>query len=209
MLDLTCASKFHKGALGSAFVFGWVLTLLWLPSLGDKYGRKTMFRITVFTDLLLLSALLFIKAWVPMVIVITLLGCLNSTRWNIGFLYCLEFFTKEKSPIVGLLCGVSYGLVFLIIAVYFWHISKNWIYLMIGVTVLQLCAAISALFIPESPRWLMAMGKKKELFEVVTRIAKSNGKTITEEEFSQELFDSELTEKDLKEDSKSFVFYIR
>ena len=129
-LNLTCASKFHKGALGSAFFFGWVLTLLWMPRLGDILGRSLLYRITVFVDLLMFLAVFFIKRWVPMIVVLTVIGAFTSIRYNIGYVYLLEFFPKESRPIVGSCQGILRGLIALALALYFWKINKNWIFIM-------------------------------------------------------------------------------
>ena len=179
-LNLTCASKFHKGALGSAFFFGWVLTLLWMPRLGDILGRSLLYRITVFVDLFMFLAVFFIKRWVPMIVVLTVIGAFTSIRYNIGYVYLLEFFPKESRPIVGSCQGILRGLIALALALYFWKINKNWIFIMAFAWLLQLFAVVSSFFVPESPRWLLAKGMRNELFEVVNRMASSNGKSITE-----------------------------
>ena len=38
-LDLMCETSSLIGTFGSAFFFGWCLTLLWVPRLSDIYGR--------------------------------------------------------------------------------------------------------------------------------------------------------------------------
>jgi len=38
-----CAPSWKVGALGSALFIGWASTLLWLPGMGDRYGRKNIF----------------------------------------------------------------------------------------------------------------------------------------------------------------------
>lgn len=39
-LDLTCASPGKIGLIGSAYFFGWIITLTFLPRLSDLYGRQ-------------------------------------------------------------------------------------------------------------------------------------------------------------------------
>ena len=40
--DLMCMPKAQQGFASSMFWFGWCLTLLWMPRLGDVYGRKKL-----------------------------------------------------------------------------------------------------------------------------------------------------------------------
>ena len=112
------------------------MTLLWVPRLGDKYGRSLFFKFGAFADFFLLLGVVFIKSWVPMMIILTMVGFLASVRTNIGYIYLLEFFSKEQAPIVGSLQMVIRAIFALITAVYFWCISKHWIYLMVGASVL-------------------------------------------------------------------------
>jgi MFS family permease len=39
-MDLICVSKKKIGLIGSSYFTGWTITLLWVPLLADKYGRK-------------------------------------------------------------------------------------------------------------------------------------------------------------------------
>ena len=41
-LDLVCEPDWKIALIGSAFFVGWVITLLWVPRISDKHGRKKM-----------------------------------------------------------------------------------------------------------------------------------------------------------------------
>ena len=41
-LNLVCEPDWKIALIGSAFFVGWVSTLLWIPSISDKRGRKKM-----------------------------------------------------------------------------------------------------------------------------------------------------------------------
>ena len=42
-LDLLCMPEWQTHFMGTAFFVGWCSTLLWLPRLSDKHGRKMIF----------------------------------------------------------------------------------------------------------------------------------------------------------------------
>ena len=61
--------------------------------------------------------------------------------------------------------------------IYFWFISKNWLYLEIFACVLGIISFIGTLFfIPESPKFLISMKRFDEARAVISYIAKINGK---------------------------------
>ena len=59
---------------------------------------------------------------------------------------------------------------------YFWFISKNWIWLfMAHYFVILLPATFFMFFVQESPRWLYEKKRYVQLMKVINRIAKFNG----------------------------------
>ena len=60
-------------------------------------------------------------------------------------------------------------------SIYFSFISKYWLCLVLIGYVLQLFAAVSSFFIPESPKFLLKKGRIEEANAVYTLIARRNG----------------------------------
>jgi len=94
--DLQCMPKAQQGLISSMFFLGWCVTLLWMPRLGDVYGRKklilwdnfislTMYLgVLVAPNIYVLAGLLF--AW----------GFFASVRTNIGYCYLIELMPKKN-----------------------------------------------------------------------------------------------------------------
>ena len=71
------------------------------------------------------------------------------------------------------------ALVYLITTVYFWKISKDWApYFCINL-VLNLIGIVGSLWLPESPRMLLQLGRESEAITVLDRIASFNGYKLT------------------------------
>jgi len=89
-----CAPAWKVGMLGSAIFMGWASTLLWLPSMGDKYGRKNLFAFGCLLNVLMYTIMMITKDLNMMIFSIFVQGALNSIRVNIGYLYLLEMMPK-------------------------------------------------------------------------------------------------------------------
>ena len=90
-----CAPSWKVGLLGTCLFVGWATTLLWLPSFGDKYGRKKLFAASMTINLLMYSVMMYTHSLDVMLFSIFVMGALCSIRVNIGFLYLMEMMPKH------------------------------------------------------------------------------------------------------------------
>jgi len=133
----------------------------------------------VIADLMLLSAITFTTDYYMMVLLIFLLGSLTTIRVSVGYLYLVEFFKYSEIAYIGSLISFYQGIAIIFMAVYFWKISKDWIYYHYVTIALQIYGTITTFFVPESPKWLIETGNHEDLFTILSDIAKSNGTKYT------------------------------
>ena len=81
--------------IGSSYFIGWCLTLFWAPRLGDIYGRKKLFAISMVCDLILLTTLLLSSSLNMLIAIIFSLGMLTSLRISVGYIYMMELIPKK------------------------------------------------------------------------------------------------------------------
>ena len=74
---------------------GWTCTLLWLPSCGDKRGRKKIYWIVQMIQVALYLGLLITKHLGVMIAIWFLFGALSSVRMNIGYVYLMEMLPEK------------------------------------------------------------------------------------------------------------------
>ena len=141
----------------SAFLIGWALTLLWVPKLGDKYGRKMIFTLSMWIGVVLYTVLMFTESLNVMIAVSGACGALSSIRMNIGFVYMMELMPKSKQTIMGSIWNIFEGCIYVLATIYFWQISKYWLYYVLIGYLMQIFSAIIILWIPESPSFLIEM----------------------------------------------------
>ena len=87
---MMCFPELKLGVISAIFCAGWCMTLLWLPRLGDIWGRKWMIVCNNFIGILLYIFLLKCQMLKKLSWILLAWGMFNSCRMNIGYMYLLE-----------------------------------------------------------------------------------------------------------------------
>ena len=74
---------------------GWAATLLWLPAIADRKGRKMIFWVGQVIDLGLFTGLMLTHDLVVMIILFFCFGAMSSIRVNVGYVYLMELLPKH------------------------------------------------------------------------------------------------------------------
>ena len=121
------------GMIGASLGFGWCVTLLWMPSIADKKGRKWIYWFAMLGDLLLYTGLLITDHISVMIAIYFLFGMLSSIRIQVGFVYLMEVMPTSGQSLANSVWSVQETLIYTVAIVYFWKISKEWFwYCLIG-----------------------------------------------------------------------------
>ena len=112
--------QWKVSALGSWFFIGWCTTLLWLPSFGDKYGRKYLFWFGIFINVICTGTMLFTKSLAVMSTAIFIIGMASSLRSNIGYVYLMELLPRKiQTPITAFMNSLgAFG--YILCSICFW-----------------------------------------------------------------------------------------
>lgn len=113
------------------------------------------------TDLTLTTILMFI------------FGLAAVGRCSISFLYLMELLpTSRHQVLVGTILHMNNASVGVIGCLYFWKVSKNWLWLEMFAGGLDLVAMLGTLLmIPESPRYLVCQKRYEEARDAINYIA--------------------------------------
>lgn len=140
--------------LGSVYFGGWCSTLLWMPQMADRMGRKTVFAYSQILSIALLTAMQFTRSYKTMLAAIFLNGFINSARTGVGWPYLIELVpinSRSSHAAAFGICGSSFGIIG---ALYFIFVSKNgYSFMAIGL-VFQIITFFLAMLLPESPVYL-------------------------------------------------------
>ena len=174
--SLVCSNDVQRSLGSSLYMAAKIIGSLVFGVLSDKFGRK---KVLLGASLLLtLSGVSTsfapnMETW----IVLRAFVALSATGLFItGFTYCMEMVGGVWSTLVSFGLEYSWALGYLTVPLIAWA-APAWSGLQLAVSVptlvFTILVAIPGL-VPESPRWLLAAGKK-EADEVINKISKTNG----------------------------------
>ena len=104
-------------------------------------------------------------------------GLTSPSRLVIGWVYFLELIPKKQRTLVACIYTIIDSLVYMSITIYFWVISKHWFYIILVGYVLSIITAVLMWFLPESPVFLITLGRNEEVAKVFGYISRINKKS--------------------------------
>lgn len=145
--------------------------------ISDKYGRKRTLMMCVFLQALL-GTIIAITPWFEMYIVVrTLLGFISVSVVFSGFVLTVEL----VGGIWRIVAGVSYlfpvAVSYMTISGIAWLI-RDWRQLQLAISLPGFLILGLWWVIPESPLWLLAMGRTQEVVTILQSAARTNEKQL-------------------------------
>ena len=174
-LDLVCKPKSAMRNIGVVCMIGIFLSVMFVPRLGDLFGRKPVVYASIIGSVAPLLLVVFTtKVWVVTVGAFFAGPCIIA-RMSCGFLLLMEQVPTKQQAAVGAVIMVSEGLCQVLWVVFLTAFSKNTFYFMYFAIALNLFAVVTFYWVPESPRYLYGINDLEKCAEVLTYIAKMNG----------------------------------
>ncbi|CAF2740943.1 SLC22A4_5 [Lepeophtheirus salmonis] len=168
--------------LGFAFMFGSLIGSVLMGVISDKFGRKK----TIFGSLVISSLLIIGGYWskdLESYFILRLLnGIFNVSLFTNSFIILIEMADPSERAFYGIILNIPFaGGILTGMAIMCWFI------------------------IPESPRWLLSLGKKNDAINILLNGAILNGKTTSYKTLDNIKWYDEITRDklELKEISKS------
>ncbi|KPJ06792.1 Organic cation transporter-like protein [Papilio machaon] len=159
-------STLQIGILAGSLIYGYF---------SDRYGRK----VTTLTSLITNVLFIIISGIVPKLWMFLVCRFLIGTSVG-GTMLCSYILMVELSgtsfrPYLTGLTEMAYVTASIIQPMIAYYV-REWRYLQLVTSVPWIFVVLYYWLLPESPRWLLTMGKKKEAVNVLTKIAKWNNR---------------------------------
>lgn len=176
-LEIACKPYPQKAVsyIATIALLGLGISCLFLPRLGDIYGRKPIYIFALMLQMAVYVLACIVTTLKGIYIVAAFLGPCVIGRMACGFLLLMELVPKKYQTWVGTALMVSEGASQIIWTIYFVTISKNAFFFVYFTVFLNFIAAVGAFYIVESPRYLFGMEKFDICRTVLNTIAKRNG----------------------------------
>jgi len=157
--DLYCDKSILISSFQMMFFGGWTVSSLFLPSLGDKYGRKKVFLPCVFVNMICFVIPMVLPAKHDMVYIIIGMQFINGMRTGgmmpIGYALLLESLPLRSQTFYGTFWMMLDGSTYIFLTIYYRYKSHYWINTFYFGLTMQTIGFLGVMFIvPESPRWL-------------------------------------------------------
>lgn len=162
---------FGAGGLIGNYIFGY---------LQDHWGRKPSYFAYLFIQIAAGVFSAFSWNFQSWIIFRTLVGLTIPAILTSPYVIAFELVDPTKRPLCTIVLNIAYsvGLVTLAGVVY---LFRFWRYLSLAVVLPFLLLFIGYPLIPESPRWLISVGKYGRAQRIMEKIARVNGRSLPED----------------------------
>ncbi|CAH2238396.1 organic cation transporter protein-like [Pararge aegeria] len=173
--NLICEKSYYASLAQSMMQIGILAGSLFYGHVSDRYGRRLACSLALFSEVLFagLSAAAF-KLWM----FITLrffIGTAVGGTMLCCFVILVELSGKSFRPYITSLNEVSYIIAYFTLPIIAYFL-RTWRQLQMATSIPWIFVIFYYRLIPESPRWLITRGKTEEAIEVLTKIARRNGR---------------------------------
>ncbi|XP_018406233.1 PREDICTED: organic cation transporter protein-like [Cyphomyrmex costatus] len=171
--NLVCDRTHYANVQQSILMFGVLLGNIIFGSLADRYGRKTPLMVSVILQLL--SGIgCAVVPWFYALLLMKLLSALATGGTMVtSYVICMEIVGTKWRAAITVLYQIPFSLGHMSLAgLAFWF--RHWQHLQIAITLPSIVLLSYWWIIPESPRWLLAMGKQKAACEILQKAVNIN-----------------------------------
>ncbi|CAG9773021.1 unnamed protein product [Ceutorhynchus assimilis] len=175
--NLVCDRKTLINLAEMVFLAGVAVGGLVSGIISDKYGRKKTLLASIFVQCTLGTIIAFVPWFELYVVLRCLLGFFSVSVVFSGFVLAIELVGGHWRTITGIsylfpvalgYCTIS-GMAFLL---------QNWRHLQLAVSLPSALFLATWWILPESPRWLLALGRTREVYQILDAAAKFNKKDL-------------------------------
>ena len=172
--DLVCTKSSTAALATSAIYMGGILGSMVSGTSADTYGRKPVIVISLFVTICSSIGCSIVSAVWQFAAINIVLGASTVACYFTSIVYLSELVSPRYRTILCNMALVAVTVSFMIMdgVAYF---EQNWRHLQRYLSILPAVAITLSIFLPESPRWLLAIGQQSKAVNVLEKIGRFNG----------------------------------
>ncbi|OQV24294.1 Carcinine [Hypsibius exemplaris] len=202
--DLVCDKSFHPTLALVLLSIGEVLGTPVFGYLSDQIGRKRPYLACFVIQLIFGVATAYAPNFPVFCVFRIIVGGTYGAIYSLPFILALEIVGPEHRATVSVLCSITYSLGNIGLAGIA-YLVRDWQALALYTSAPLSVVGLAWVFIPESPRWLIARGRVEEAKGFFRKAAKLNGVTI-DQTFLDSLGKEEIQQQRLSPPGKRHTF---
>ncbi|XP_066588974.1 organic cation transporter protein-like [Prorops nasuta] len=171
--NLVCNRAHYANLQQSVLMFGVLLGNVIFGSLADRYGRKIPLMVSVVLQLA--SGIgCAVVPWFPALLLMKLLSALATGGTMVtSYVICMEIVGTKWRAAITVLYQIPYSLGHMSLAGLA-YLFRHWQHLQLAITLPSIILLSYWWIVPESPRWLLAMGRQKAACRILKQAANIN-----------------------------------
>lgn len=147
---------------------------MFVPRLGDLYGRKKPFIVSVLAAALLYLGVLFTYDWNMIIVLFFLLGMTQAGKYSMAHVYLQELMPHRYRSLAGIFVQFADSFSLIFVSLYNRFVSKDWMpFQILGVT-LTFVSFFALVIIPDSPKYLYSKGRFQDARSALEWILRFN-----------------------------------
>ncbi|XP_046838960.1 organic cation transporter protein-like isoform X1 [Vespa crabro] len=168
--NLVCSRSHYANIQQSILMFGVLLGNVIFGSLADRYGRKLPLMGSVLLQLA--SGIgCAIVPWFPALLILKLLSAMATGGTMVtSYVICMEIVGTQWRAAITVLYQIPFSLGQMSLAGIA-YLFRHWQHLQIAITIPSIILLSYWWIVPESPRWLLAVGRQKAACEILEKVA--------------------------------------
>lgn len=182
--DIVCERKILDTIVNSFFFVGYFLGSAMNGPLSDWFGRKKTMLVFWILYVIFQLAIVFSPTYSVFAVLRVLAAGPIVGCYIAPYVYASEMTTSKHRTAIALVIATSATLGHTLLSALAFFF-RDWRSLQLSVCIISLPFVLIIIFLPESPRWLMSVGRNDEARDVVMRYAKSCGKDFSDQHWNQ------------------------
>nr|XP_021181713.2 organic cation transporter protein isoform X1 [Helicoverpa armigera] len=173
--DLICNRTYLASLTQSMMQIGILAGSLLFGYLSDRHGRKLVVLISLFFEVVFVAVSAVVPYLWLFMICRFLIGVTLGGTMLCCYILLIELCGKSFRPYLSGLQEMPFLLAYFTLPIIAYFV-RDWRQLQLVTSVPWVIVIVYYWLIPESPRWLITVGRKKEAIDILTHIAKKNNR---------------------------------